>query len=684
MGLYLGTNYHPHDWPKERWEEDFQLMRQAGFTTVRLGHLCWDSYEPQDGQYTFEWFDEVMELCMKYGLNVVLDVSMHPAPTWVHQKCSGCNIVSKGGNVQPPVTRYMEDVADPEYQFYALRFGRKLVNRYKAHPALLAFGLCNEQGAGFLSYSEYARKRFIEWLRRKYGSVEELNTAWATRRWSRRLSTFEDVVFPENECAVGAPEAWLDMRRFFGEGASDFLGRLRRTVEENAPGIPHASNHYSEFARMGFDYLNTYQNFVDYPAIGFYPGYAARDSRDFQVTVSGYMERISESDRPMWCLEFITGGVGIQYAHEGINRMYAFWCLLHRAQMVLGWTFRSMNNGEEQFLYGLLNHDGLPNDNYREYARIAEDFKKLEKYGFPYLPLPEIAVADSFDSRLVSVYHPRQFRMPYEHHAAIAANVLERRNLDYNIVGLSNMKKQYKLIVVPGYIVMDEGSAATLRAFVEQGGTVVMTGYSATVDENGRVFDTARPGRLSDVFGIRIDGFTRTSGLEMPKKEYERLPRNQENGREILQVCRGDQEIRIEVDYYEKLTLLGAEEYAVEKNHQVCVVSKNHYGSGTAYYAFSETNEEILGWLLDQILDETGIKRQPAVPESVQVREIAAGQTFYLNLSNDSVEIPLCVKGYGVLSEKDYERVLILEPYDGELVVSDIRNCARQGERIDI
>ena len=22
MSLYIGTNYHPHDWPKERWEKD--------------------------------------------------------------------------------------------------------------------------------------------------------------------------------------------------------------------------------------------------------------------------------------------------------------------------------------------------------------------------------------------------------------------------------------------------------------------------------------------------------------------------------------------------------------------------------------------------------------------------------------------------------------------------------------
>ena len=49
MTLYIGTNYHPYDWPREQWEKDFARMKEAGFTTVCLGHLCWDSYEPQEG-----------------------------------------------------------------------------------------------------------------------------------------------------------------------------------------------------------------------------------------------------------------------------------------------------------------------------------------------------------------------------------------------------------------------------------------------------------------------------------------------------------------------------------------------------------------------------------------------------------------------------------------------------------
>lgn len=90
------------------------------------------------------------------GFNVFLDISTRPAPVWVHKLCPGCNIYGKSGTVQCSLRRYMEDVSDEAFQYYALRFAKVLVNRYKNHPALLAFGLCNELGDGYISHSEMA------------------------------------------------------------------------------------------------------------------------------------------------------------------------------------------------------------------------------------------------------------------------------------------------------------------------------------------------------------------------------------------------------------------------------------------------------------------------------------------------------------------------------------------------
>jgi hypothetical protein len=45
--LLVGANYHPHDSGPETWRRDAAMMRDAGITVVRLGHLAWDTFEPQ-------------------------------------------------------------------------------------------------------------------------------------------------------------------------------------------------------------------------------------------------------------------------------------------------------------------------------------------------------------------------------------------------------------------------------------------------------------------------------------------------------------------------------------------------------------------------------------------------------------------------------------------------------------
>lgn len=656
MALYIGTNYHPHDWPKERWPQDVRMMKEAGFTTVRLGHLCWDSFEPEEGIYTFAWFDEVMDLFAEAGIGVVLDVSMHPAPRWVHKLCPGCRIYGKSGTCQESLTRYMEDVDDPAYQNYALRYAKKLVSHYKDHPALFAFGLCNELGAGFLSYSPYAKRRFQNWLKKKYHTIDRLNQAWAAWRWSRRFGSFDEIMLQENEISVGPPEAWLDMRRFFSEGIGNFMVRLKETVEENAPGIPHASNHYAEKESLGFDYQQFADRFVDYPGMGCYPGYAPGNSDKLKSIMASYLHRLAETGRPMWCLEFQTGSEGLSHGAYGVNRMHMFLTLLYRSQMVLGWTFRSMLGGEEQYLYGMLGHDGIPGLNYEEYRQTAGDFKKLEQYAFPYLPQPEIAVAYGYENMLLMQYRPGQYRTPYQRQIMETLQYFDEENMDYNLVDLRGIKNHYQLLVIPGYALMSREAAAAIRKFVAEGGTAVMTGYSAMADETGKVFGEMHPGYLADVFGIRVAGYFYSEKENALCMEFE------------------DREIPTDKHYYEKLELHTAECIARLKNQDLCGISCNTYGKGKAYYIGIEADQHVLAQLFSMIVKERRLAPSLETPEGVRGRKIAPHQYFYVNTRDIPVNVPLCEDGYGVLHDTEYKKELPLQPYDGELVVTFLKN----------
>lgn len=668
MALYIGTNYHPHDWEQERWKKDIYLMKEAGFNMVRLGHLCWDSFEPEDGKYTFEWFDQVMDLFAQAGIQVFLDISVRPAPVWVHRICPGCGISGKSGNAQSSLRRYMEDVSDPEYQYYALRFAETLVKRYRNHPALFAFGLCNEIGDGYLSYSESARKRFIHWLQNKYVSVDALNQAWACRRWSRKLNSFNDVFFPENEIGRGAPEVWLDMKRFWSDETGEFIVRLGKMVTEFAPGKLHSSNHYAEKNTFGFDYLKFCDDFVDYPGMGIYVPYKFGDASHYIFSV--YMQRLAETGKPMWCLEFQTGSNGTAFGPYGAVRRYVMLCLLHRAQMILGWTFRSMLCGEEQYLFGMLSHDGMPTQNYREYQQIAQDIKKLEPYAFPYLPSPDIAVAWNYDSFWCNQYNKGHYRTPYEGAMTEIAKTFFNNNRDYNIVDLRNLKGDYKLLIIPQHIVMEPDAARTVREFVAAGGTVIMTAYSAKTDEHNHVFGTPQPGLLEDVFGIRVAGHLRTD-VAWNFEPDAAVWTGDSTTRESLCIHSKEDNFEIESDYYEILELRTAESIAEFEGKNLCAVSVNTYGKGYAYYTAVETNAELLTWLIEKITDRFGLKRGIKAPEGIQARKLADRQFFYVNTTDKEKQIYLEAAGTGVLSEKRYEEILTLKPYDAELIIAD-------------
>ncbi len=178
--LYVGANYHPHDDKNiEKIKSDIDLMKSSGLNVVRLGHLAWDSYEPAEGQFDFEWFDEVMDLFGESNIKVILDIAIRPAPIWLHEKFPSIDIVDENGDVQYPNHRYMDDVGDPNYQKYALRYTDAITKRYANHPALMAFGIDNESGDGRISYSETVRQRFIKWVQNKYSTIENVNKAWA-------------------------------------------------------------------------------------------------------------------------------------------------------------------------------------------------------------------------------------------------------------------------------------------------------------------------------------------------------------------------------------------------------------------------------------------------------------------------------------------------------------------------
>ena len=125
------------------------------------------------------------------------------------------------------------------------------------------------------------------------------------------------------------------------------------------------------------------------------------DPGDAVNTSLGALMTKGDLDAPIWFNEFTAGGGGY-YGTKGRSRMWAYIGLINYAQTILAWTFNSHRGGEEQALFGLVDHDGTPSWKVDEFAQIASEFRKLQSLGFPRFRKPEVAIAYSFDSYIAS------------------------------------------------------------------------------------------------------------------------------------------------------------------------------------------------------------------------------------------------------------------------------------------
>lgn len=654
QGLYTGANYHPHDNKDlKKIKKDIELMKAAGFNVVRMGHLAWDSYEPSEGNFDFAWFDKVMDMMSQADIKVILDIAIRPAPIWLHHKYPSIDIVDANGNVQYPNHRYMDDVGDLNYQKYALRYTDTISKHYAKHPALLAFGIDNESGDGPISYSETARQRFIEWLKKKYSNPENLNKAWGSQRWSRIINGWDEIGLPSTGSKNGAPEKILDFRRFVSDEVNQFLFKVIEKVNTNAPNALTNTNAWYYSHMKYFDYSQiAYSGKMTREGCGFYPGLSLTSNWGVMNALFGISRIQFESTNPFWCNEFTT-----MTAVPNSIRKSAYATLMYGNQMVCGWTWQSMHAGEEQYLEGLVDWDGIPNRKYYEYKKIATEFKKIENF-FPYKPQAEVGLAFSFPSQIASSYFPEQ------HDSQLQAcwDLFYWRNMDARVIEISRSSLNYKLLFVPGVAVMDETTADKIRKFVENGGTVIMTGNSAIVDETGQVFASTRPGRLNDVFGIRVASYEETEALnEISRKSYKDKKTELSYKGKI---------INTESARFDIIELKGAEVIgnltSLDKDYPIITVNK--YGKGQAIYVGLAANGNILNPLLDDLISELSIKKGPEVPHGVMARQIDKNHFLYLNVSGETKEIKMKEKSRSILFDKDYTGNFTIAPYESEFI----------------
>ena len=172
--MYIGVDYYPEHWPRDRWETDIKLMKEAGFNTVRLAEFAWIDMEPREGQFEFGWLDDAVKLLARYDMNVILGTPTAVMPAWVAQKYPEALRMKADGTRIVWGGRKHNCYSNRDYRLLSERITLAMAQHFARKPNIIGWQIDNEFG-GEECFCPSCLAQFQNWLQRRYSSLDELN-----------------------------------------------------------------------------------------------------------------------------------------------------------------------------------------------------------------------------------------------------------------------------------------------------------------------------------------------------------------------------------------------------------------------------------------------------------------------------------------------------------------------------
>ena len=201
---------------------------------------------------------------------------------------------------------------------------------------------------------------------------------------------------------------------------------------------------------------------------------------------------------------------------------------------------------------------------------------------------------------------------------------------------------------------LKESFAQKLRAFVENGGTLLMTYFSGVVDETGNAWLGGAPHNLIDVLGVRA---TELDALFPADQQALRMA----DGRSfpMHELC--------EIPEMHGAESLGV--YAEDFYADMPCLTRNPFGKGQAYYLAAKVEQEGLDAIYADIADKLDLPKamNQELPQGVIATE-RGGAIFLQNYSGKEQQVVFADKYTDMITGQTVEGTYTM-PANGVLVL---------------
>ncbi|GED11676.1 beta-galactosidase [Cellulosimicrobium cellulans] len=509
-GLSYGADYNPDQWPREVWDEDVRLMREAGVTVVSLAIFSWARIQPTEHTWDFAWLDEIMDLLHANGITVDLATATASPPPWLTTKHPEILPQTRTGETLWPGARQQWRPTSPIFRSHALHLVERMAERYGDHPALVAWHVSNELGCHNVDdFSDDAAAAFRAWLRERYTTLDALNDAWGTAFWSQRYSAWEQLLPPRLAASHPNPTQQLDFKRFSSDALRQYLRAEAQILRRMTPDVPVTTNFMVMGETKGMDYA-AWADELDFVSNDHYvlPGPQALDELSFSANLTGGIAR----HKPWFLMEHSTSAVNWQPVNvakkPGELARDSLTHVAHGADAVCYFQWRQSAAGAEKYHSGMLPHAGEHSRLFRDVVALGATLRDLAPVAGSEQKPARAAIVFDWDSWWTSELdsHPTD-RLRYRQEALDWYSAFLALGVRADVVPTATDLAGYDVVVAPVLHVVPTDLRDRLTAFVEGGGHLVTTYFSGVVDQDDHAWLGGYPGALRDLLGIRVEEF---------------------------------------------------------------------------------------------------------------------------------------------------------------------------------
>ncbi len=636
-GILYGGDYNPNQWPREIWDEDMRMFRDARINSATINVFSWAKIQPAEDQYNFSELDDMVDMLSRENYEIVLATSTGALPAWMAAKYPEVERTDYEGRHHKFGHRHNACPNSPVFQKYSAALAGKLAERYGSNPQVKCWHISNEYGGE--CYCENCARAFRVWLQKKYGTLEELNKAWNMEFWGHTIYDWEEIVLPnalgegigtEKTAFAGIS---IDYRRFNSDSMLANFMAERDAIREFDKETPITTNLMGTY--KGLDYFKWAKE-MDIVSWDNYPRY----DTPWSHTAMCHDLMRGLKDAPFMLMEQTPSQQNWQpynsLKRPGQMRAQSYQTLAHGADTIQFFQLRRSVGACEKFHGAVIEHVGTENTRvFREVKQLGEELEKLGGILPGSVNEAQVGVVFDWDNYWALEYTSGpSVDLTYVPHIHEYYRYFYDRNIAVNMVPVDADFSKYKLIVAPVLYMVKDGMAQALEAFVEKGGTLVLTYMSGIVGQSDNVHLGGYPGPLRRLAGVWVEEID-----ALAPEQFNQVVMDSGESCKCGLVC--------ELMHLEGAESLGT--YGDDFYKGMPAVTRNSYGKGHVYYVGTHMEEAGLDNILDKAAAEAEVESVVSGGEGLEIvcRKTKEGKKLYfvMNFGEQERTLPACFAG---------------------------------------